>query len=65
MLRDELLTECRSIINQLICLLIASSAINTRLILTKTIKPGAAEWLGRNGVILNIDFTQEKLSQEA
>lgn len=28
-------------------------------------KPGAAEWLGRNGVIINIDFTQQKLSQQA
>lgn len=56
--------ECRRIINQLICLFIASSAINTRLIPTKTIKLGAAEWLGRNGVIINVDFTQEKQSQE-
>lgn len=47
----------------MIYLFIASSTTNTRLILSKTNKPGATEWLGRHGVIINIDFTQEKQSQ--
>lgn len=38
--------------------------MNTRLILSKPIKPGAAAWLGGNGMIISIDFTHEKQSQE-